>query len=319
MCEFVTGGGMRGHALPASLAREGLLMRDALARDLCDLPGVEVTTTHDDRLAAPSGATSVAVGEDLSDPAATWALWARLAGEADAAWVVAPETDDLLGRLSALCRDAGALVIGPDAEAIRVASLKSETAARLEASGIRTPATWFAEEPPSAPHGPFVSKPDDGAGCGNTRFWRSSPKPGALPANHVVQPVVPGEHASLTVLRSGGTTTLLSANRQHVTVKDGVFAFSGLTVASLADPDGILAGTAESVSRALPGLDGIFGIDLVIAEDGPVVIEINPRLTTAYAGLREALGVNPAGLVRPFAEAGAPAPRLATKPVEIAT
>jgi predicted ATP-grasp superfamily ATP-dependent carboligase len=31
--------------------------------------------------------------------------------------------------------------------------------------------------------------------------------------------------------------------------------------------------------------------------DGPVAIEINPRLTTSYVRLRDALGANPAGLV----------------------
>ena len=41
VCEFVTGGGMRGELLPASLAREGAMMRDALLRDLAELPGVE--------------------------------------------------------------------------------------------------------------------------------------------------------------------------------------------------------------------------------------------------------------------------------------
>ena len=33
------------------------------------------------------------------------------------------------------------------------------------------------------------------------------------------------------------------------------------------------------------------------APGGPVVLEINPRLTTSYVGLRPALGRNPAALV----------------------
>ena len=42
--------------------------------------------------------------------------------------------------------------------------------------------------------------------------------------------------------------------------------------------------------RTLPGLHGYFGVDLVLgaAADGSedAVIEINPRLTTSYIGLR---------------------------------
>ena len=50
---------------------------------------------------------------------------------------------------------------------------------------------------------------------------------------------------------------------------------------------------ALDVKRALPGLRGFVGIDLVWhAERGPVVIEVNPRVTSAYVGLSAALGRN---------------------------
>ena len=43
---------------------------------------------------------------------------------------------------------------------------------------------------------------------------------------------------------------------------------------------------ALDVVRALPGLRGFVGIDLVWhATRGPVVIEVNPRVTCAYVGL----------------------------------
>jgi predicted ATP-grasp superfamily ATP-dependent carboligase len=54
---------------------------------------------------------------------------------------------------------------------------------------------------------------------------------------------------------------------------------------------------AEAVGRAVPGLRGYVGIDLIDTVAGAVVIEINPRLTTAYVGLRESLSRNPAALM----------------------
>jgi len=39
------------------------------------------------------------------------------------------------------------------------------------------------------------------------------------------------------------------------------------------------------------------GIDLIDTESGPVVLEVNPRLTVSYAGLHSMLGFNPAGKV----------------------
>jgi predicted ATP-grasp superfamily ATP-dependent carboligase len=38
-------------------------------------------------------------------------------------------------------------------------------------------------------------------------------------------------------------------------------------------------------------------VDLIETAGGPVVVEVNPRLTTSYAGLRRAIGLNAAELV----------------------
>jgi predicted ATP-grasp superfamily ATP-dependent carboligase len=43
---------------------------------------------------------------------------------------------------------------------------------------------------------------------------------------------------------------------------------------------------AQKVARALPGLRGFVGVDLVWhPSQGPVAIEVNPRVTSAYVGL----------------------------------
>jgi predicted ATP-grasp superfamily ATP-dependent carboligase len=308
MCEFVTGGGMSAEAVSPSLAREGAMMRDALARDLSDIPGVSLITTHDARFSPPGGIASVAVTPGR-DP---WRLWAYCAEKCQVAWVVAPETDDLLRRLTELCLEADTMVVGPDVQSIRTSSSKKLTSDTLMAAGVPTVPTWTFAELPVALVGRFVVKPDDGAGCVDTRLVEGRPDPATLKAGDVIQPFVEGEAASLTVLRNGGQTTLLSVNRQHVTVADGAFHFGGLTVGALTDRTGALAALADKVARAIPGLDGIFGVDLVITPEGPVVLEVNPRITTSYAGLRQATGINPASLVTPFAARADRRPREAS-------
>lgn len=301
---------MRGEALPASLAREGAMMRDALIRDLADAPGVEVVASHDDRVGPPPLS---AISRAISQGADVWATWAALAAETDVAWAIAPETDGLLLRLTKMLRATGVRVIGPNEETIALASSKTRTAERLIAHGIATPAVWRKAPPDVA--GPFVLKPDDGAGCEATRLVAEPPD--APGANDILQPYVAGEAASLTVLRAEGVTRLLSVNRQHVEIRDGTFRFRGVTVAALDDQDGRLAALAVAVGEAMPGLDGVFGIDLVLTPDGAVVIEVNPRLTTAYCGLREALGENPLLMVPPFDSGRGPSSS-APRPVEIA-
>jgi predicted ATP-grasp superfamily ATP-dependent carboligase len=63
----------------------------------------------------------------------------------------------------------------------------------------------------------------------------------------------------------------------------------------------------------VPGLQGCFGIDFVQTAGGPVVIEINPRLTSSYAGLKAALGINTARWVV-AAAVGEPVPALRGHP-----
>jgi hypothetical protein len=90
------------------------------------------------------------------------------------------------------------------------------------------------------------------------------------------------------------TLPLLPAE-QHLS-QDGRFRYLG---GSLPLPDA-LADRAVRLARraveAVPGLLGYVGVDLILGEpdDGSrdVVIEINPRLTTSYVGLRAMADVN---------------------------
>jgi predicted ATP-grasp superfamily ATP-dependent carboligase len=62
--------------------------------------------------------------------------------------------------------------------------------------------------------------------------------------------------------------------------------------------------------EAVPGLKGYVGVDLVLADDGAdQVIEINPRLTTSYLGLRALAETNLAEAMLAIAT-GRPLPKL---------
>ena len=53
---------------------------------------------------------------------------------------------------------------------------------------------------------------------------------------------------------------------------------------------------AVRACEAISGLRGYVGVDLVITKSEAVVIEVNPRLTTAYLGVRSALAENVAAM-----------------------
>lgn len=299
VCEFVTGGGLPpDQPIPAGLAAEGATMLRALLDDLLEVPGVELLVTRDarlDPLAPPVRSLTV------PGPPESWAVWEDLARAADAVWPIAPESEGALERFSRLVEAAGRPLLNSRADAVAVTASKAATAGVLAAAGLPVvPVRRIeaADEPPQDDPRwdfPWVVKPDDGAGCIDTLLlrdraawqrWRAAGRPG-----FVVQPFVPGTPASLSLLCRDGRAWLLAANRQSVALSGSAFAYRGGVVGGLpASPD--LARLAGGIAAALPGLFGYVGVDFIATPEGPQVLEVNPRLTTSYAGLRRATGRN---------------------------
>jgi predicted ATP-grasp superfamily ATP-dependent carboligase len=269
-------------------------MREALVADLEAIPGVEVWVTTDPRFPESVGACRHAVPLTAGDfdRALTEAL-ARV----DAVWLVAPETGGVLERLTRHAEATRCALLGAGSAAVRVLTSKRETAALCALAGIAC-VPCVDGRVPFEDERRWVVKPDDGCGCLDTfvfeefddawKAWQCDT------AGLVLQPFVEGEPASLSIVTDGRDTRVLSVNRQHVVEVAGQLRFDGVSVAVFDDPDGALADMACRVVRAVPGLRGFFGIDLVFASAGPLLLEVNPRPTTAYAGLRERTGVNPA-------------------------
>lgn len=289
--EHVTGGGMLSQSPPASLVREADLMLRALLRDFANQP-VTLLTTRDPRLPPLEGvATLVPTAQE--DGAA---LFSRALDQVDAAWPTAPETDGTLEFLARLTLARGRVLVGCRPDAIAVAASKARTAATLAAAGIPAVPTFTSPDQfPDWP-GPWVVKPDDGAGSDDTRRvadWTAARmRLAARPGHYVAQPWLAGVPLSLSLLCQDAGTELLAVNRQRVTIAEGVVRLDGLEVNAEADADGRHLALALRIREALPGLLGYVGVDLLATEEGPVVLEINPRLTTSYCALRAARGVN---------------------------
>ena len=99
------------------------------------------------------------------------------------------------------------------------------------------------------------------------------------------------------MLCRNGEAQLLSCNLQNIDIQDDRFHLGGCVVNGLDDARGQYARLAGKIAAALPDLWGYVGVDFIETTDGPQVLEINPRLTTSYAVLHAALGVNPAAMV----------------------
>ena len=300
VCEYVTGGGLRGQPLPASLLREGDMMLTAVVKDLSALEDVEIVTTRDRRLPAlPADAEVLTIDE----PSTFWPRWSELIRSADAVWPIAPESGGILGRVSELTVDAGRRLLGSDPKSVRLTTSKLATARHLLKAGIPTVATApLGGEVAFGKASAWVIKPDDGAGAENTLLFDAvdnleSWMVANPDSDMILQPFVSGPAASLSLLCRDGAAWLLTCNEQLIEITGNQFRYRGGIVGGREARRAEYQSIASAVAVAIPGLWGYVGVDLIDSPDGPVVLEINPRLTTSYAGLRRAVGLNPAGLV----------------------
>lgn len=321
--------------LPGSLTRRADLLLRALSADLAAVPGIDVVA-----MASPDVATGVAAVSPhaVADGAAgylvphhaTAAVSVAPDGQpcgpdveacidtVDAVWPLALESGGVLERLSHEVVHAGRILLGCPPGAVRSVSSKRQLARILADAGVAVAAAYGPNDHLPQPGGPWVVKPDDGAACLHTRLF--SDRAGALAwirarplDGYVLQPFVAGKPASLSLLCHAGTACVLACNQERIAMRDNRFHPLGSVVNGLADDDGALGRLAQQVAAAIPALWGYVGINIVLTARGPVVLDVNPRLTTAYAGLRASLGCNPAGLVLDLLKepAALPAPVLA--------
>jgi len=267
--------------LPPSLLAEGRAMFDAVSADFALIPGVELLTHLD--LAAYS-------------PAAV----ADLARTANRTLIVAPETDLELLRLVEALEAAGAKHLNATPEGVRIAGDKLALAELLRTHAIPTPATaaWDGTMPRSFP---CVLKPRFGAGSQDT-FRIDSPEEyvarlaaagGGFAGPMIVQEFVPGIAASMSIVARASGYEFQPGTRQILS-DDGEFHYLGC---ELLVSDEVETGMQKSIAEmmAILGvhLRGWIGFDMVLSECGPIVIEINPRLTTSYIALRNLRPTNP--------------------------
>jgi tyramine---L-glutamate ligase len=304
--EFVSGGGLAGRPVTASLAREGSAMLDALVADLSAIGRHRIVTTVDPRfpLTPRPGAESVTLLPGKRD-----VQLEALIASVDAVWLIAPETACCLERLAALAERQGKVLLGSGSEAIRRASDKAKLPYRLARQGVRHPRTCVlrpgvdCRRAAEAIGYPVVVKPARGAGCSGVFLARNARELGkALDGNRrttrrewLLQEYVPGVPASVSLLSDGRRAVPLAVNGQSMRVSSAFSYQGGRT--PLDHP--LAAHAVEAALRtchALPGLRGYVGVDLVLARSDAVVIEVNPRLTTAYLGVRMALDENVAAL-----------------------
>jgi predicted ATP-grasp superfamily ATP-dependent carboligase len=238
--------------------------------------------------------------------------------QVDLVWLIAPESDGHLLKLTELCLEAetkedGPLLLGCGYDACLIGTSKTLSFEAMQAAGIHTLPVhagedvirddYFAQLAQSKEA--WLVKPEDGAGCEGIQYFpsitamRDWMQQEGRSQHFFAQAYQPGIAASFCMLCRDGQAWLLSVNQQHVSMQDDGFVLHGISVNGLSQYWSRIETLARKMAKMLPDALAYVGVDVIIdtQNDALFVIDINPRLTSSYVGLREAMACNPAELI----------------------
>ena len=248
---------------------------------------------------------------------------------ADAAWsvVIAPEIGGALADRVRWVEAAGGRLLSPGSGFVAITGDKRQTSRGLAAAGVSVPqvqllelqADGAADLPVDFPY-PAVVKPADGAGSlGVQRVWAPQSLFLNVERAWLIERYHPGTAASVAVLCGPVQTLPLPPFGQRLNATLEYQGGSRICDAQLVERAQELAVRAVA---ALGPTIGYVGVDVVLGVDpaggGDRVIEINPRLTTSYIGLRQTTTDNLGAAMLAVAEGRPAALSFHDRPVQFA-
>ena len=292
--EYITGGGLVDEALPTSLVNEGMLMVNAVSSDFLAIDGINIYVLRDRRLQNTEildGPFIITVEKDYAKSID------EIADSIDAMLIIAPETENILLNLCKKYSGYNFNLLNSVPESIALTTNKYQTFLFLNKFSINQIPTYLIDEIDNIEAEKIIAKTKDGVGCENIIIFENlrDVKKQNLSNNYIYQPYMSGKHVSLSLLCWGGESLILTVNEQSLVEEKNTLNLERCIVNAF--PHDEFIGFIKQLATAITDLKGYIGVDLIITNDEIFLVEINPRLTTSYVGIRDALGVNPAQLI----------------------
>lgn len=273
--------------------------------------GHEVTVLLDERLAKLNPPLKAAHTRIVCNGGDVTPSIESLSQVNDAALIIAPETNHILESLVKLVEGKGKTVLNSPSSVIAITADKISLYTRLQKIGvlpdtieIETDATHPEMATAAQKMGyPVVLKPSDGVSCGGLSIVKGQKQLDAARVKikaesqnkkFILQKFIEGETVSVSLLCNGKTAVPLSLNKQFLALKgpEGASSYIGGRVPFEHPQKDAAFSIARRVCEDLVGLRGYVGVDLVLAEAGVFVVDVNARLTTSYIGLRRVVAFN---------------------------
>jgi hypothetical protein len=311
--EHASGGGYLGERLPLDILSEGYGMLRSLVSDL-KAAAHKTTVLLDSRVGMLNPPLEADKTILVSSSAGLDKKLKKLIKKVDATYVIAPESNQTLRRLVELVEAFGGTSLNSHVNAIEKASNKMATYETLRREKLRVPETAMINLKDSVRDVkrqvrklgfPLVFKPLDGVGCcglsvveNESHLAKAVKKIERLSEcrDFVVQRLINGVAVSVSLLSTGDEALPITLNQQLVALaspSENSEYMGGLVPFShRLEKEALRA--AQAAVESIKGLKGYVGVDLVLTEKEAFIMEVNPRLTTSYIGLRKVVNFNPA-------------------------
>ncbi|TFG08569.1 MAG: ATP-grasp domain-containing protein [Promethearchaeota archaeon] len=321
--EYVSGGGYNQVDIPNSLFCEGFGMLRSIIEDFSAL-NFEISTLMDYRILNLASFLKTNIIKPVHERDNFIKIFKKQVKESEYCFIIAPEFNNILYELTKIIKRSKKQLLSIDLDAITLGSSKIRTYDFFKAHEISTPRTFtipsnngldfnFIFNKIKELNSPIIIKPDDGVGAEEIYYFRSENElidsiddfELKIDSNrkYIMQNYVKGNDLSVSLIgnvkNSSDQFIFLSMNRQFVNIKnlssDSEY-FGGCTPI---EEDALIH---EKLKKALNKTDlsifnGYFGIDLIKSNGTLYFIEINPRLTTSYIGIRNITCNNVAELI----------------------
>ena len=296
--EHLTSGGCFDVPVDSSLMVEGRAMAESLMADFQSLSNVSVVTMRDDRL--PELEIEDVEVHRVASQGEQESIFINLCQKADRIIIIAPESAGAFtDRLETARKLKPFAIMNCFDRSLDIGCDKWELAKfcqQYEIPHIST-ALWMGQDIDVSY--PMVIKPRDGAGCEKIVVVKEEAIPGEIKTDGslIAQPMLEGISLSSAACFSSGGELLLTLplGSQHVNIGDSV-KYQGGAIPwrhEMSDEANCQAIEIWSIlEQKLIGLWGYVGIDWLWQEETKMLrlVEINPRLTTAFVGYRQLFG-----------------------------
>jgi len=326
--EFVSGGGFNKVKIPISLFCEGYGMLRSIITDFKTL-NFEISTMIDYRICNLSDFLHVDELSITGKEDNFLKKFKTFVKECEYSFIIAPESSNILYKLTNIAKKSKTILLSTNLEGIRLGMSKLKTFYFFKENRAPSPKTYsipmrkkqldsdFVLQKFKILKKPMVIKPEDGVGAESIyyfetqsqikHFFQEFKHKVESGRKYILQEFIEGKDLSASLI--GGpyimesqvkNPLLLSINEQNVDIKNSEYFseyYGGYT------PTENYQKTSNNLRLMLEKINfsefsGYFGIDFIRSNDSNIYfIEINPRLTTSYIGLRNVINQNPAKLI----------------------